>query len=61
MRAIRDLVPSHDLVAIAGQLRAMTRLWEGMNLAGLIQRRHGEAAMVERSARAYAPEELVRV
>ena len=61
MRAIRDLVPSRDLTGIAGQLRAMTRLWEGMGLPGLIRRRRDEADLVEQAARTYATEELVRV
>ena len=61
MRAIRDLVPMRDLAGIAGQLRAMTRLWEGMGLPGLIQRRRDEAELVEQSARTYSTEELVRI
>ncbi len=61
MRAIRDLVPIGDLAGIGAQLRAMTRLWEGIGLPGLIQRRREEAALVERSDRPYSTDELVRV
>jgi GH24 family phage-related lysozyme (muramidase) len=47
MRAIRDAVARGDLLAIAGQLRAMERLWEGRHLDGLIARREAEARLVE--------------
>jgi len=47
MRAIRDAVPTQDLREIAAQLRSMKRLWEGMNLQGLIDRREAEAVLVE--------------
>ncbi len=47
MRAIREAVPRQDLRAIAAQLRSMKRLWEGMRLQGLIDRREAEAVLVE--------------
>ncbi len=47
MRAIRDAVAAGDLAAIAAQLRAMKRLWEGKGLGGLIARREEEAQLVE--------------
>ena len=47
MRAIRDAVAAKDLKEIADQLRSMTRLWEGKNLAGLLKRRDAEADLVE--------------
>lgn len=56
MKAIRDIVRDaalqggcrpEDLQAIAGQIRAMKRLWIGKGLSGLLRRREGEANMVE--------------
>lgn len=56
MRAIRDLIAAHAktpmppntvLAAIAGQFRAMKRLWIGKGLDGLLARRDAEAALVE--------------
>ena len=47
MRAIRDAVAEDDLQEIAGQLRAMKRLWVGKGLDGLLTRRDAEAALVE--------------
>jgi GH24 family phage-related lysozyme (muramidase) len=48
MRTIRDLVPSGDLTAIAREIRAMKRLWEGKAaLQGLLKRRDAEAALLE--------------
>jgi len=50
MRKIRELLagePPYDLVAVAAELRAMKRLWEGKDLPGLITRREREARMVE--------------
>ena len=47
MRAIRDAVAAGDLAAIAAQLRAMKRLWEGKGVGGLIARREEEARLVE--------------
>jgi hypothetical protein len=48
MRVIRDeCVPAGDLLCIANQVRAMTRLWVGTNIeAGMRRRRHAEAALV---------------
>jgi GH24 family phage-related lysozyme (muramidase) len=49
MRAIRELVPSGDLPAIAREIRAMKRLWEGKGSIGesLAARRETEAALLE--------------
>jgi GH24 family phage-related lysozyme (muramidase) len=47
MRAIRDDVARQDMKDIAGQLRAMKRLWAGKNLDGLLKRRDAEAELVE--------------
>jgi GH24 family phage-related lysozyme (muramidase) len=48
MRAIRDLVPMGDLPAIAREIRAMKRLWEGKpGLQGLTKHREAEAALLE--------------
>lgn len=49
MRAVRDAVAAGDLAAIAAQIRAMKRLWEGQGLNGLIRRREAEARLVESS------------
>jgi len=61
MRAIRDLVPAKDLPGIAGQIRAMKRLWDVDKLPGLHKRRDREAELVEGSERAYQPDEVVAV
>jgi len=45
MRAIRDLVPSGDLAAIAREIRGMKRLNPGVE--GLIKRREAEAVLLE--------------
>lgn len=47
MRAIRDLVPTGDLSAIAVQVRSMKRIWEGKGLSGLLKRRDKEADIIE--------------
>jgi GH24 family phage-related lysozyme (muramidase) len=47
MRVIRVAVTDGDLPAIARQLRLMKRLWIGIGLDGLIQRREDEARLVE--------------
>ena len=47
MRAIRALVPTDDLKAIADQVRSMKRLWEGKGLSGLLKRRDKEADIIE--------------
>ena len=48
MRTIRaDCVPRVDYLCIAGQLRAMARLWRGTPIeAGMVRRREAEAAAV---------------
>jgi len=48
MAAIRQLIPKKDYEGIAGQLRAMKRLWGRGN--GLIGRREREAKLVESCA-----------
>ena len=47
MRAVRDAVARKDLREIAGQIRAMKRLWEVQGLDGLLRRRDAEADLVE--------------
>lgn len=49
MRVIRDLCaqPLPALQPIADALRSMKRLWEGKGMAGLLNRREAEAALVE--------------
>lgn len=51
MKKIRDILAAGfnggTLTAIAEQLRAMKRLWEGKKMGGLIRRREEEAALVE--------------
>src|SRR6266480_1702610 len=54
MRAVRDAVARKDLREIAGQIRAMKRLWEGQGLDGLLRRRDAEADLVE-SAISFGP------
>jgi peptidoglycan hydrolase-like protein with peptidoglycan-binding domain/GH24 family phage-related lysozyme (muramidase) len=54
MRKIRELLtgePPYDLKAIARELRAMKKLWEGKGLSGLIARREREARLVESAIR----------
>ena len=46
-KILADGVQAGDLQAIAAQLRAMKRLWEGKRLAGLIARREAEARLIE--------------
>lgn len=48
MRAIRAAMTKKDYAAIPAQLRAMTRLWRGKGLAGLVKRREDEAGLFER-------------
>ena len=52
MRAIRDEIakPRPSLTAIADQIRAMKRLWEGKHEDGLLTRRDAEARLVEQAA-----------
>lgn len=48
MRAIRDAIPHEDYRAIAQELRAMERVWEGKSIAaGMRRRREAEARLVE--------------
>lgn len=47
MRNIRALIADHEYKKIAGQLRAMKRIWEGKELDGLLRRREAEAKLVE--------------
>jgi GH24 family phage-related lysozyme (muramidase) len=61
MAAIGPLVAARDLPGVAGQIRAMKRLWDPQVLPGLIDRREKEAQLVERARRQYAPGELARV
>lgn len=61
MRAIRGLVTARDLDGIAGQIRAMKRLWDESRLPGLYKRRDAEADLVAGADRAYDDAELVRV
>lgn len=49
MRAIRDLVPKRDYVAMAGQIRAMERVWAGTDIErGMRNRREAEARIMEK-------------
>lgn len=49
MRAIRDMVPQRDYEGIAGELRAMKRVWRGMSIyEGMARRRDAEAVLVLR-------------
>lgn len=61
MRAIRDLVTAGDLDGIAGQIRAMKRLWDGALLGGLHRRRDAEADLCAGASRTYDADELVSV
>ncbi|MGD9332498.1 MAG: hypothetical protein PVJ53_14385 [Desulfobacterales bacterium] len=61
MAAIKALVAQQDYEAIAGQIRAMKRLWEGKGLPGLLKRRDDEARLVRQSDRDYEAEDIVRV
>ena len=45
MRTIRDLLAAGRFDEVAAQLDAMTRLWDPVKTAGLIQRRHDEATL----------------
>jgi peptidoglycan hydrolase-like protein with peptidoglycan-binding domain len=47
MRYIRQAVPKRDLRAIAGHIRSMTEIWQGMSVyLGLKRRRNAEANML---------------
>ena len=61
MKAIEPLVTAGDLGGIAGQIRAMKRIWQNSGLPGLLRRRDEEAELVEHAGRAYEPEELVKL
>ena len=45
MRSIQQRLAAGDVNGVADDLVAMTRLWEGQGLGGLIQRRRDEAAL----------------
>jgi hypothetical protein len=45
MRTIQHHLATGNFDAVAGDLEAMARLWEGQNLGGLIQRRRDEATL----------------
>jgi len=47
MRAIRDLVPSGNLKAIADEIRSMKRLFEGKGLDGKIRYFEEAAKLIE--------------
>ncbi len=59
MKAIEKEVRNRSLSGIAGQIRAMKRLWIGKGLPGLLTRRDKEAELVENSERVYLEEELI--
>lgn len=59
MKEIRYRVADGDLAAIAGQLRAMKRLWDRRRLPGLHKRRDAEADMVSAARRRYMKDEIV--
>jgi GH24 family phage-related lysozyme (muramidase) len=59
MKEIRYRVADGDLAGIAAQLRAMKRLWDRRQLAGLHKRRDAEADMVSAAQRRYTDDELV--
>jgi hypothetical protein len=59
MAALKPLIASGDLDAIAGQFDLMTELWP--DLPGLCARRRKEAAMIRGADRTYGEEEMVRV
>jgi GH24 family phage-related lysozyme (muramidase) len=61
MKAVKELVPAGDLAGIAGQIRAMKRLWDAAELPGLHARRDREAELVEAADRYYEDSELVRL
>ena len=61
MRAIGQLAAAGDLGGIAGQIRAMKRLWDPRIVPGLIDRREKEAQLVERALHDYAPQDLAHV
>ncbi len=59
MAALKPLIASGDLDAIAGQFELMTELWP--DLPGLCARRRKEAAMIRSADRPYSADEIVRV
>jgi len=60
MHNIIPLVAAKDYTGIAGEIRAMKRLW-GSNMQGLLNRRDDEAGMVENSVREYTEEEKINL
>jgi GH24 family phage-related lysozyme (muramidase) len=61
MAAIRELVAQKDYAGIAGQIRAMKRLWEDQGLDGLLKRREDEARLVSQTDISLDEAEIVRV
>jgi hypothetical protein len=61
MAAIRPLVLQQDYPAIAREIEAMKRLWEGKGLSGLLRRRDDEAELLLDADRSYADSNLIRV
>lgn len=59
MKAIKALVVAKDLQGIAGQIRAMKRLWNINTSPGLHKRRDKEAELVGAADRVYDSAELV--
>lgn len=69
MAVIQQLIASlsvgaemrHVLSAIADEILAMTRLWEGKGLGGLLRRRHDESDLMLSSLREYHRDELILI
>ena len=62
MANIKEYVAKGDIEAIAKELEAMVRVWEGTDIFnGLKKRRDAEAAMVRKSDRTYSDDEIVYV
>jgi len=61
MKAIQPLVVAKDLKGIAGQIRAMKRIWANSRNSGLLKRRDQEAQMLENARTEYEPSEVLRV
>ena len=61
MKAIAGLVIKMDQNGIAGEIRAMKRLWEAKGLDGLLLRREEEATLVENAQREYDESELIYI
>ena len=61
MKDIVPLVEKKDYEGIAKQIEASKRLWEGKNMAGLLDRRDGEASLVRNAVHTYKPEDIVTI